>query len=389
MKIRAGANIQQSTGYKAFIPELLPPQNPELQLNLELINLLSQADLRLGKLVGLSTIIKDPDLFVYLYVRKEALLSSQIEGTQCSLEDLFDSEDLAPGVESASLDIKEVSNYVWAMNNGLEKLSTTPISSRLLKELHYLLLTGTRGENKQPGSFRTSQNWIGRPGANLNTADFVPPPPNELDRLMSNLENFIHNHDDFPPLVKVALVHAQFETIHPFLDGNGRLGRLLITFLLVSWGVLDKPLLYLSYFFKANRTEYYSRLMNIRFKGEWEEWIKFFLNGVIESSEMASTAAIEIFKLHEEDRQKIQAKNVRNNLILMKIFDVLCKHPTVTVKDLQRLAEIETYIATSRSIVQLKELGILKEMSGEKRNKKFTYESYLNILKRDTVGGMN
>lgn len=389
MKIRAGANIQQSTGYKAYIPELLPPRNPELQLNFELITLLSQADQRLGKLVGLSRIIKDPDLFVYLYVRKEALLSSQIEGTQCSLEDLFDSEETVVSGVEMSLDVKEVSNYVWAMNNGLEKLTLFPVSSRLLKELHHHLLAGTRGDNKQPGEFRTSQNWIGRPGANLNTADFVPPPPEELDRLMSNLENFIHNHDDFPPLVKVALVHAQFETIHPFLDGNGRLGRLLITFLLVSWGVLDKPLLYLSYFFKANRTEYYTKLMNIRFKGEWEEWIKFFLKGVIESSEMASAAAIDIYKLHEEDRIKIQRKNARSNLLLMKIFDVLCKHPIVTVKDLQRLASIETYITASRCILILKELGILKEMSADKRNKKFIYENYLNILRRDTIGGMN
>lgn len=387
MSIRAGSNIQQLTGYKAYIPELLPPLNPELQLNFELITLLSQADQRLGKLAGLSSIIKDPDLFVYLYVRKEALLSSQIEGTQCSLEDLFESEEETE--VDMSLDVKEVSNYVWAMNEGLEKLKTFPVSSRLLRDLHRQLLIGTRGDNKQPGEFRTSQNWIGRPGANLNTADFVPPPPEELNRLMSNLENFIHDHQNFPPLVKVALVHAQFETIHPFLDGNGRLGRLLITFLLVSWGVLDKPLLYLSYFFKANRTEYYTKLMNIRFKGEWEEWIKFFLKGVVESSEMASVAAIDIYKLHEEDRLKLQDKNVRSNFLLMKIFDVLCKHPIVTTKDLQKLAGIESYVTASRSIQIFKELGILKEMNANKRNKKYIYENYLNILRRDTVSSMN
>ena len=387
MSIRAGLNIQQLTGYKAYVPELLPPANPELQLSFELITLLSQADQRLGKLAGLSSIIKDPDLFVYLYVRKEALLSSQIEGTQCSLEDLFESEDETE--VGVSLDVKEVSNYVLAMNEGLDKLKTFPVSSRLLRDLHRQLLIGTRGDHKQPGEFRISQNWIGRSGANLATADFVPPPPEELNRLMSNLENFIHEHQNFPPLVKVALVHAQFETIHPFLDGNGRLGRLLITFLLVSWGVLDKPLLYLSYFFKANRTEYYSRLMNIRFKGEWEEWIKFFLKGVVESSEMASIAAIDIYKLHEVDRLKLQDKNVRSNFTLMKIFDVLCKHPIVTTKDLQKLALIDSYVTASRNIQIFKELGILKEMTGKKRNKKYVYENYLNILKRDTLSSVN
>ena len=385
MNIRAGSNIQQLTGYKAYIPELLPPTNPELQLSLELISLLSLADQKLGKLAGLTSVIKDPDLFVYLYVRKEALLSSQIEGTQCSLEDLFDAED---DTESEmSLDVKEVSNCVMAMNSGLTKLKTFPVSSRLLKELHHNLLTGTRGDNKRPGSFRTSQNWIGRPGATLMNADFVPPPPADLDRLMSNLENFIHEHNAYPPLVKVALVHAQFETIHPFLDGNGRLGRLLITFLLVSWDVLDKPLLYLSYFFKANRTEYYTKLMNIRFKGEWEEWIKFFLKGVVESSEMASIAAIDIYKLHEEDRIKIQS--AKSNSMAMKVFDILCKHPIVTVKDLQKLAGIDTYITASRCISTLKELGILKEMNTNKRNKKYIYESYLKILRRDTITAIN
>lgn len=386
MKLRSGSNVQQPTGYKAYIPELLPPSNPSLQLDFELISLLSQADQRLGKLAGLSSIIKDPDLFVYLYVRKEALLSSQIEGTQCSLEDIFEAEDES-GLD-VSLDVKEVSNYVFAMNEGLEKLKEFPVSSRLLRDLHHKLLVGTRGDNKQPGEFRTSQNWIGRPGANLNTADFVPPPPVELGRLMSNLENFIHDHQDFPPLVKVALVHAQFETIHPFLDGNGRLGRLLITFLLVSWGVLDRPLLYLSYFFKANRTEYYTKLMNIRFKGEWEEWIKFFLKGVIESSEMASSAAIEIYKLHEKDRQKLQGKNVRVTSHLMKMFDILCKHPIVTIKDLQKLADIESYVAVSRVVSTFKDLGILKEMNENKRNRKYVYEDYLNILRRDTLSSV-
>lgn len=382
MKTRAGAYINQPTGYKAYIPELLPPQNPELQLDMTLLSLLSQADQRLGKLNGLSSIIRDPDLFVYLYIRKEALLSSQIEGTQCSLEDVFEAED--ESIEGS--EVKDVSNYVAAMNDGLDRLKELPLSTRLLKELHAKLILGTRGEHKQPGELRTSQNWIGRPGANLNSVDFVPPPPDELARLLSNLENFIHEENSYPPLIKAALIHAQFETIHPFLDGNGRLGRLLITFALVSWGVLDKPLLYLSYFFKANRTEYYAKLMGIRFQGDWEGWIKFFLHGVIESSEMANLTALEIHKLHEHDRIKLHHDEGRGSFFLTRIFEVICRTPIVSIKDLQRLTGEESYTKVSRAVEKLKELEILSDLNSNRRNKKFVYLSYLHILRRDTIG---
>lgn len=371
-------------GYKAYIPEELPPKNPELKFDLGLLSLLSQADQQLGKLNGLSSIIRDPDLFVYLYVRKEALLSSQIEGTQCSLEDVF----AATEEDTLDLDVKDVSNYVTAMNEGLNRLKSLPLSTRMLKELHAKLIFGTRGEHKHPGELRTSQNWIGKPGANLNTADFVPPPPNELGRLLSNLENFIHDENGFPPLVKVALIHAQFETIHPFLDGNGRLGRLLITFALVSWGVLDRPLLYLSYFFKANRTEYYARLMSIRFQGEWEAWVTFFLRGVIESAQMANITAQEIHKLHEHDRIKLHLDEGRGSFFLTRIFEVICRSPIVSIKDLQRLTGEESYTKVARAVDKLKELEILKDLNDNKRNKKFVYANYLNILRRDTVGNI-
>lgn len=252
---RAGRFVTQLKGYKAFQPHPLPPE-PSLAQDEELTYLLGQATHAVGKLSGLSAIIPDPDLFVYLYVRKEALLSSQIEGTQCSLEDILNPDAESMSATSKPQDIEEVSNYVKAMNQGLGRLVDLPVSTRLIKEIHTTLMFGVRGSGKTPGEFRRSQNWIGRPGATLMTAEFVPPPPEDVDRLMSELEKFVHHVDRVPPLIKAALIHAQFETIHPFLDGNGRLGRLLITFLLVHWQVLDKPLLYISYYFKAHRTEY-------------------------------------------------------------------------------------------------------------------------------------
>src|SRR5262245_48419166 len=225
IQFRGGQSILQPTGYRAFLPKPLPPE-PPLAMDPEMIHWLSKADLALGRLDGLASIIADPDVFVYLYVRKEALLSSQIEGTQCSLEDILTESDRA---STRDLDVQEVSNYVAAMNQGLARLKDLPVSTRLIKEIHATLLEGVRGTDKTPGEFRTSQNWIGRPGATLENAEFIPPPPAEVGRCMSDLENFIHQADDLPALVKVAFVHSQFETIHPFLDGNGRLGRLLIT----------------------------------------------------------------------------------------------------------------------------------------------------------------
>jgi Fic family protein len=348
-----------------------------------MIQLLSQADRMLGKLNGLASIISDPDLFVYLYVRKEALLSSQIEGTQCSLEDVLAEGVNSPPREGNRDDIEEVSNYVRAMNAGLERLKDFPVSNRLLKEMHALLLQGVRGHAKTPGEFRNSQNWIGSPGSNLNNAQFVPPPPQELSTAMGDLETYIHSADPLPPLIRSALVHAQFETIHPFLDGNGRLGRLLITFLLCSWGVMDKPLLYLSYFFKANRTEYYARLMGIRAKGEWESWIKFFLRGIIETAQMASATAIEIHKLHQADLEKIRAGNASASA--MKIFAAFSRFPLATVPDIAKLAGIKSQATVNRAIQFLLEKEIIQQADSNKRNRRFSYTHYLSLLTRDTI----
>lgn len=374
---RTGRVIRHPNGYNTFLPNPLPP-NPPLQLDAEGISLLAQAALSLGKLDGLASIISDPDLFVYLYVRKEALLSSQIEGTQCSLEDVLGDTD----VVSESSDVEEVSNYVAAMNKGLDRLKALPLSSRLIREMHSVLMNGVRGSNKTPGEFRNSQNWIGHPGATPNTAEFVPPPPKEAREAMTVLERYLHSNDALHPLVRAALVHAQFETIHPFLDGNGRLGRLLITFVLCSWGILEKPLLYLSYFFKANRTEYYSKLMKVRTDGEWESWVKFFLRGVQETAKMANQAAIEIHALHQRDAEKIRASGSPRSAV--QIFHVMCRFPFATIPDIQKKIPGSNQNTLNRAVQTLVDLNILKKTGKSQRNRKFVYEEYARILTRDT-----
>lgn len=274
---RAGQYIKQITGYSAFIPKPLPP-DPSVNIDGELLTLLSEADQALGRLDGSADILPNPDLFVSMYVRKEAVLSSQIEGTQASLANVLEYE---AGIRPRGLpgDVAETVNYIRAMNRGLARLEELPVCNRLLKEIHGVLLQGVRGNEKSPGEFRRSQNWIGPPGGNLATAFFVPPPPYEMEHAMGDLELYIHQDTQTPILLKCGMVHAQFETVHPFLDGNGRLGRLLITFLLCQQGVLKRPLLYLSAYFKQYRDEYYERLQEVRVSGDWERWLKFFLRG--------------------------------------------------------------------------------------------------------------
>lgn len=372
---RAGQAVKQASGYYAFLPKPLPP-SPPLQLDAELISLLTKASLMLGQLNGLASIISDPDLFVYLYVRKEALLSSQIEGTQSTLEDV-----LGENSEHGGDDIEEVSNYVTAMNQGLARLKDLPVSNRLIREMHAALMNGVRGSKKTPGEFRTSQNWIG--GGNPNSAMFVPPPAAEARDAMGELEKYIHAEDAYPPLIRAALIHAQFETIHPFLDGNGRLGRLLITFVLCSWDIMSRPLLYLSYFFKAHRTEYYSRLMAIRTHGDWEGWIKFFLRGVCETATMASQAATEIHALHQRDRGKIQRAGAAQSA--NQVFQIFCRYPFATIPNLQKAIPGSNQMTLNRAVQVLIDLKILVQWGKNKRNRKFAYGEYADILTRDTT----
>lgn len=375
---RAGRWMPQTSGYSAYIPRPLPP-DPALLINTHCLSLLSEADRALGQLNGLASIIRDSDLFVYLYVRKEALLSSQIEGTQCSLEDVLQE---TPENSASTDDIQEVSNYVSALNQGLSRLQTLPISSRLLREIHAVLVAGVRGAHKTPGDFRTTQNWIGRPDATIRTAEFVPPPPHEVGPAMGALENYIHSDDRLPPLIRAALIHAQFETIHPFLDGNGRLGRMLVTFTLCAWGVMEKPLLYLSYFFKANRTEYYARLMDVRTRGNWEDWIAFFLRGVAETARMANQTALDIHHLHISDEARI--RQIRLSSTIQSVFHEFCRFPTATVPQLVKRIPKSNAVTIGRATQQLADAGIVHQQGSEKRNRRFVYSRYLEILTRDT-----
>ena len=377
---RSGTWQLQIGGYRAFLPHPLPPTNPTLNIDSEMTLLLSRADRAIGLLSGLAALVPNADLFVYLYVRKEALLSSQIEGTRCSLEDVFETDGASPSEHNK--DVEEVSNYVRAMNLGLQRLKEIPVSSRLIREIHATLMAGVRGASKAPGEFRKTQVWIGMKNAKPETADFVPPPPLEVEPAMAQLEKFIHDENVFPELIRAALAHVQFETIHPFLDGNGRLGRLLITFLLCSWNVLDKPLLYLSYFFKAHRTEYYSRLNAVRRKGEWEEWVKFFLRGVEETATIAAQVAREIFDIQSKDRDRLRQGKAQKTALLA--FEQFCKFPSASIANIAQ-ALGTNYPRAQRAIETLVAAGILSEGTGKQRGRHYIYKSYFEVLRRDTI----
>lgn len=373
-KNRAGTYINQGYGVKAFIPEPLPP---ELLYDSELTNLLSKADRAISKLDGVTTILPNANWFVYIFIRKEALLSSQIEGTQATMEGLLAYENKIKTEENPD-DTEEVLNYIRAMNYGLNRLKEFPISLRLLKEIHTILLEGVRGSTKVPGEFRKTQNWIGPHGSSLKDAIFVPPPPNTVLDKMGQIETFLHKEDEIPPLIKIALIHSQFETIHPFLDGNGRLGRLLITFFLCWKQVLSNPIFYMSYYFKKNKSRYYDLLMEVRNDGNWEKWIKFFLNGVIETSEEGINTARSIIQLKErcEDALFEREKNHKNSHKLLKsLFDT----PFVSNKSIQEKFDI-SYTQASSLTNQFVEMGILEEFTGQTRYKKYMFREYVNII---------
>jgi Fic family protein len=374
---RAGRYVRQLTGYRAFIPEPLPP-HPPLDLSGELHRLLSAADRALGRLDGSVLTLPNSDLFVFMYVRKEAVLSSQIEGTQSSLQDLLAAEAQLFD-QDLPHDVEEVINYVSAMNHGLERLRELPLSVRLMREIHADLLCGVRGGRLQPGELRTSQNWIGPAGCTLNTATFVPPPPDEVPPALGELEKFLHSEDDLPPLIKIALTHVQFETIHPFLDGNGRIGRLLITFLLTERGILHKPVLYLSHYFKRHRQTYYDHLQAVRDRGAWEEWLAFFLRGVAEVAAEAADTARTIVGLREQHRAAITDHLGRAAGNGHKVLESLFDRPILAVKNVQALTGT-TYAAANALVSRLVELRILEEMTGYARNRRFRYAQYIALF---------
>jgi Fic family protein len=362
----------------AFLPNPLPTEfditSPKI------FGRLNDANRALGRLDGIKDMLPNADLFLYFYVRKEALLSSQIEGTQSSFSDLLLFEaDEKPNVSID--DVGEVTNYVAAMNLGLERLQSLPLSSRLLKELHAVLMRGVRGETKNPGEFRRSQNWIG--GTRPGNARFVPPPPDKVTELMSDLEKFIHADElKEAPLIKAALVHVQFETIHPFLDGNGRLGRLLIALMLVESEALSAPLLYLSLYLKARRDDYYALLSKVRFENGWEDWLEFFLDGVIETSAQAVRTAQRLLAQFDEDEQKIRSLG-RTSDSALRVYTELKRRPIANVP---RLAEWSGLTAPTvrSSLKRLVDIGVVIQPGNEKRDKVYIYRSILQILEQGT-----
>lgn len=364
--------------YQAFIPAPLPPDPPLDLATSELVARKERADQALGRLDGITLMLPDPELFLYQYVRKEALLSSQIEGTQSSLSDLLLFEiDEAPGVPLD--DVEEVSNYVAALNHGLKRLRQDdfPLSLRLIREMHALLLRGGRGAGKQPGEFRKGQVWIG--GNTPALAHFVPPPPEALNPLLADFERFLHlPASDVSPLVKAALAHVQFETIHPFSDGNGRLGRLLIALILCAEGVLREPSLYLSLYFKRHRAEYYDRLNAVRLNGDWEGWLGFFLDAIADTAQQAVTTAQRLLELLAKDRARIAGLGVRAGTVGL-VFDQFARRVLLGVPQVQ--PHLALSAPTIRAAVRtLEEMEIVNELTGQRRHRIFAYQRYLEIL---------
>ncbi len=364
----------------AFIPYSLPP-TPPLRFPPQRQRLLEHATLALGRLDSIALLLPDPGIFLYAYVRREALLSSQIEGTQSSFSDLllFELEE-APGAPLREVAV--VSNYVAALEHGLRRLKDgMPLCNRLMREMHAILLSTGRGSEKSPGEFRRTQNWIG--GTRPGNARFVPPPPDEVANCMADLERFLNGENaPYPTLVNAALAHLQFETIHPFLDGNGRIGRLLIAFILHHGGVLQRPLLYLSLYFKQHRTEYYRLLDLVRRQGDWEAWLDFFLEGVEHTAQNAVTTAQRLVALFDEDGRKIRTVGRRANSAA-RVLDALCKRPILTLNEVSRRTGL-SFPAAAKGMETLATLGIVREMTGKKRNRIFAYARYLDILSEGT-----
>ncbi len=377
-----GETVRSTTAgetVRAFVPTPLPPV-PPLELD-ALFLLLDRANRALGRLDGLSTLLPDTELFLYLYVRKEAVLSSQIEGTQSSLSDLLLFEnDCVPGVPMD--DVREVSNYVAAMQHGLERLRDGfPLSLRLIREIHGILLRGGRGTDRTPGEFRRSQNWIG--GTRPGNAVFVPPPPERLMECLDSFEKFLHDEDQkLPLLVQLGLIHVQFETIHPFLDGNGRLGRLLITLLLCAKGALREPLLYLSLYFKTHRARYYELLQRVRIDGVWEEWLEFFLEGAETTAKQAADTAVELIRLFDTDRKRIQVLG-RSALSALRVHEYMQKKPLINIGMAARVLNL-SIPTVSGALKRLEELAIAKETTGRERDRIFAYTRYLEIVSAGT-----
>jgi Fic family protein len=374
---RVGELVMQQSGYECFIPRKFGSSGPDIKIDMQCIKLLTEAERALAELKGITETIPNPDLFIAYYVKKEALLSSQIEGTQCSLDEVLQVDEKTSEVKP----VQEVVNYINAMNTGLEKLAEIPVCLRLINNIHKILLSGVRGKDKNPGAYKKNQNFVGET-RDISKASYIPPPPQMINDFMSDWEGYYQSQKEIPVLIEAAMLHSYFETIHAYEDGNGRIGRLLITFMLCERGILDKPLLYLSLFFKENKKEYYQLLMDVRFKGRWEEWIKFFLRGIKTTSLEAKTTANEIRALFKKDLELIKEKLIRYSMAL-PTFELICETPIVNVSPIAKKLGA-TYPTISQIFKYFMDLGILTVYAGETGRKRYVYSDYLKILKRGT-----
>ena len=381
MANRAGtlvSNLSGEMAYESFRPAPLPP-NPPIEVSGELLTKLIEANKKIATLEGLSSRIPNMGLFVSMYVRKEALLSSQIEGTQCTLEDI-----LNPHIEdNTNRDVSDVVNYIRATEFALKRLKTLPLCNRLIKETHAVLLESVRGQEKNPGEFRYSQNWIGGQGSTLKNARYIPPNPNDMLTAMSDLEKYINSDSTLDPLIQAALIHYQFETTHPFLDGNGRVGRLLVTLFLMEKGILSTPALYISYYLKMNRIEYYDRMTQVRRTGDYEQWISFFLQAFADSAEDAIHTIDRLTALHDKKTKLFDALTKRQHTSVLKVFSYLESNPII---DIQKTATAlgMSYNTVSKAVSILVDDGILKQTDKSGKAKIYSYTEYLDILRKDT-----
>ncbi len=377
---RAGIYVDNLNGeamYQSFKPNPLPPI-PEIEMDGEIVKLLVDANKQLVKLDTASQLISNADLFISMYVRKEALISSQIEGTQCTLDDVLD-----PEVEAnANLDVSDVINYVKATQYALKRLERLPLCCRLIREIHEVLMENVRGQDKTPGEFRHSQNWSGPANCSLKDARYIPPNVEDMQTAMSDLEKYINENVDYDPLIRAALIHYQFETIHPFLDGNGRIGRLLILLYLMEQRLIEKPVIYISYFLKKNQIEYYDRISEVRRTGNFEQWIRFFLEAVSKAASDSLEAIRQLSVLHDTNVEKLP-KTTRSKDNLRAVFDYIEQYPIIDIKRTAKELEV-SYNTVAAAVRKLVELGILQETTNAARNRVFAYEEYLAILRKDT-----
>ena len=380
MNNRAGyykQNLSGEMAYKSFVPNPLPPV-PPIELSEDIVGLLVKANSQLAVLESIAARIPNVELFISMYVRKEALMSSQIEGTQATLEDILD-----PMLDTnTNRNIADVVNYIKATEFAITRLQTLPLCNRLIKETHAVLMKGVLGQEKNPGEFRCSQNWIGGQGSTLKNARYIPPSPDDMQNAMSDLEKYINTDDDLDALIQAALIHYQFETIHPFLDGNGRVGRLLITLFLMDKGILTTPALYISYFLKKNRVEYYDRMTEVRTKGNYEQWIIFFLQAIMESAGDATSTIDELITLHDTNTSVI-SKLGRASKNTMLVFDYLESNPIIDIGKTAEALSI-TFNTASSAVRRLVDADILVQTGGGGRNRTFAYEAYLDILRKGT-----